>query len=97
MVSPQVVFTLLNCFSLINMLSHLDCNEVESTLRGQCLSNECLRATWWSIHEDASWRCDPHPLEGVRVFNGPLNSLLEFLFDAGLTANVGPIHLEVKK
>ena len=55
-----------------------------------------IHDTWRSIHEQSSWRLDAHPSESIRVFQWPFHSLLQFVFQVILAANILPGHLEKK-
>ena len=49
-----------------------------------------LGATWWSIHQQASWRLDVKFPKAVSIFHWPLYGLLQLQFEIFHSSNVIP-------
>ncbi len=74
--------------------TNLDSYKVEPTLSGERLGDHGFRAARWSVHQEALWLSDAHAGERVRVLQGPLDALLEFVLQVFLPSDIFPRHLQ---
>ena len=70
-----------------------DGNEVQTRFGGDGFGHHRLRATRWSVHQNALGHLHVQSIEGMCVFQWPHNHFLQTLLQIMLPTDIWPFHL----